>query len=859
MDLKWWEKVKEVFNHALEISLEEQERYLAEACAGDDELRREVAELLVAHAKVGSFLQVSLCHDNAPSPEPLLIGQELANYRIDSLLGRGGMGEVYLAEDKRLHRKVALKLLPAQFMNDAERVRRFKREAVAASATNHPNILTIYEIGHAEGHQFIATEFVDGVTLRQSMQSGEISIAESLSVAVQVASALSVAHEAGIIHRDIKPENVMARSDGLVKVLDFGLAKLTERSAAKPDVDSQAETMSRLSTESGVVMGTASYMSPEQVRGLKVDHRTDIFSLGVMLYEMMAGRRPFEGATTADVIAAILDKEPAPLTDLKKTGPSEFERITRHCLEKNPGQRYQSARDLASDLKALLGGGGQAISASSLARQQRRPVVWLAAALVIALIGLGAWFYMGIWRETPIDSLAVLPLVNASGDANLEYLSDGITESLINSLSQLPQLKRVIARSSVETYKGKSVEPRKVGQELNVRAVLTGKMIQRSYDLSLTTELVNATDGARLWGGQYNCKLTELFAVQEEIASNISECLRLKLSGEERRRLGKRQTTNIEAHQLYLKGRYHLNNISVVGLKKAIGYFKQAIEMDPNYAPAYAGMSDTYIFLSDIYIPGKEAMPMARAAAQKAMELDETLAEAHEALAMVEASYDWKWTEADSAFKRALEINPSYAWVHNQYGIFLVAMGRFAEAKIEMDRARELDPLSPFIHVGTVWPVYFARQYDQAIEQLRRIIDLNPEFPNAYLNLGWAYTQKGMYQDAIAALRTARSLDATSYAIAALGYAYAKAGKLEEARKALSELQGKANHGQGMEYPLAIIYAGLGEKGQAMDALERAYHVRHSFLPTMKVDPFFDGLRSDPRFTDLLRRMNLVP
>src|SRR5262249_44092862 len=362
-----------------------------------------------------------------------------------------------------------------------------------------------------------------------------------------------------------------------------------------------------------------------------------------------------------------------------------------------------------------------------------------------ALIGLGVWLYLGIGRERPIDSLAVLPLVNASGDANLEYLSDGITESLINSLSQLPQL-RVMARGTVFSYKGREVDPRKVGQELNVRAVVTGRMTQRGDDLIIVAELVNAADGSRLWDGQHKRKLTELFSVQEEIASNISESLRLNLSGGERRRLAKRQTANIEAYQLYLKGRYQLNNVTIEGLKKALGHFRQAIELDLNYAPAYAGMSDAYIFLSDSEMPGKEAMPMARAAAQKAVELDETLPDAHVALAMVNACYDWEWTKADRAFKRALELNPSHAWARNQYGVFLVAMGRFAEARIEMDRARELDPLSPFIHVGTVWPVYFARQYDQAVEQLRRIVALNPDFPNAYLNLGWAYTQKGMYE-----------------------------------------------------------------------------------------------------------------
>src|SRR5215813_10404775 len=592
MDAKLWGQIKEIYDRALDLSHEERESFLLGACADDDDLRREVESLLAAHEDAGTFLQApavevaarEIVTEEVSSPAPQLIGREMANYKIVSLLGRGGMGEVYLAEDKRLHRKVALKFLPAQFVNDAERVRRFEREATAASATNHPNIVTIHEIGQIEQTHYLVTEFVAGETLRHRLTRSRMEAPAALEVSVQVAAALDAAHEAGIVHRDIKPENVMVRPDGLVKVLDFGLAKLTERPAATPEVDSQAETMSRLSTESGVVMGTASYMSPEQARGLKVDHRTDIFSLGVMLYEMISGRRPFEGATTADVIAAILDKEPAPLTALKKTAPSELERIIRHCLEKNPGQRYQSARDLASDLKAVLGGGGKAISAPSLARRRGRPVVWLAAALVIALIGLGVWLYLCIGRERPIDSLAVLPLVNASGDENAEYLSDGITEAIINSLSQLPQL-RVMARGTVFSYKGREVDPRKVGQELNVRAVVTGRMTQRGDDLIIVAELVNAADGSRLWDGQHKRKLTELFSVQEEIASNISESLRLNLSGGERRRLAKRQTANIEAYQLYLKGRYQLNNVTIEGLKKALGHFRQAIELDLNYAP----------------------------------------------------------------------------------------------------------------------------------------------------------------------------------------------------------------------------------------------------------------------------------
>jgi TolB-like protein/Flp pilus assembly protein TadD len=585
------------------------------------------------------------------------------------------------------------------------------------------------------------------------------------------------------------------------------------------------------------------------------DAPSDIFSCGSVLWEMLSGQRPFARATAAETMAAILKDEPPPLHGMEKKLPANLERVIRHCLEKKPSERYQAARDLAFDLKAMVSGGD--VTAPLPVR--RRTAVWRGAAAMFVLLVVAAWLFWGGERARAIDSIAVLPLVNASGDVNLEYLSDGITESLINSLSQLPQLKRVIARSSVESYKGKPVEPRKVGQELNVRAVLTGKVIQRGEDLSLTTELVNVADGARLWGQHYNRKLTELLAVQEEIAQHISESLRLKLSGSERQRLAKRPTTNIEAHQLYLKGRYHWGKADEDGLKKALEYFKQAIDLDPNYALAYAGMADVYYFLSDSYWPAKEAMPRALAAAQRALQLDETLAEAHIAVAEGKFQYDWEWTEAERAFKRVLELNPGHAFAHNQYGMFLVAMGRFAEAQREMERARELDPLSPYIHVGTAWPVYFARQYEQAITQLRRIVALNPDFPNAYTNLGWSYVQKGMYEEAIVVLRKAQSLDDAWPTLAWLGHTYARAGQQEQAQKVLAELQERAKREHVSGYGLALVYLGLGEKEQAVAALEKAYQLRDGFLPFLKVDPFFDSLRSDPRFIDLLQRLKLAP
>jgi TolB-like protein/Flp pilus assembly protein TadD len=485
--------------------------------------------------------------------------------------------------------------------------------------------------------------------------------------------------------------------------------------------------------------------------------------------------------------------------------------------------------------------------------------LWLGAAAVGLLLALTLLLYLTIWREKAIDSLAVLPLVNASGNAEVDYLSEGIAESLINSLSQLPQLKRVIARSTMSSYKGKEVDPRQVGQELNVRAVFTWKMTQRGDNVIIGAELVNAADGARLWGEQYSRRLENMMDAQIEIARRISEKLRLELTGEQERRLTKHYTENPEAYQLYLKGRYHLTLTTEAELKKAVGYFKQAIALDPNYALAYAGLADAYMFISDMYLPIKEAMPMARAAAQEALKLDETLAEAHAALGGVKMQFDWEWAEAEREYRRAIELNPSYALVHNGYGILLVYLGRFDEARAQTNRARELDPLSPFVQVGAVWPVYFGRQYDQAIEQLRQIAAWNPEFVNVYINLGWAYTHKGMYEEAIAALNKAKSLSDNWLIAAHLGYVYARAGKRDEARKALAELQARAKREHISDYGFAVVYVGLGEKDQAFAALEKAYEARVDFLFWLKVEPLFDELRLDPRFTDLLRRMNLAP
>jgi len=809
------------------------------------------------------------------------------------------MGEVYLAEDTRLGRQVALKLLRPDFTKNEGRVGRFQQEARAASALNHPNILTIFEIGQADDVHFIATEFIEGETVRQHMASTRMELRDVLDVAIQVASALAAAHQAGIVHRDIKPENIMLRRDGYVKVLDFGLAKLAERPV--PVADADALTIAKVNTDPGTVLGTANYMSPEQARGLAVDARTDIFSLGVVLYEVIAGRVPFAGATTTDVIIAIVEKEPGPLIRYAPDVPAELERIVTKALAKDREERFQTAKDLLIDLRRLkqrlefeaelersihpevsgattvtrtdaqailetakgpvtrtgeIGAARPTSSAEYLINEIRRHkggVVLALATLIMAVAGI---VYFG-GRDTAINSVAVLPFVNVGADPNTEYLSDGITESLINSLSQLPNLA-VMSSTSVFHYKGREIDPLAVGRELKVKAVLTGRVVQRGDNLWISAELVDVNTNHHIWGGQFNRKLADIIVVQEEIAKQISEKLRLRLTGEETARLTKRHTENTEAYQLYLKGRYWWNKRTEESLKKGIEYFNQAIAQDPSYALAYAGLADSYNLLPRYgSLPPGEAFPKAKAAATRALELDDALAEAHTSLAYASVFYDWDWSGAEREFKRAIELNPTYATAHHWYALYLAAKGRLDEAITEMKRAQELDPLSLIINSNFGRILYYARQYDQAIEQYRKTLDLDQNFVEAHLRMAQAYQQQGMYADAISELQKVITLSQGSTGKGMVGYVYAASGKKAQAQQVLDELKGQAKQGYVSAYDLALIYLGLGDKDQAFKWLQQAYEERNVLLVYLKVDPMFDSLRSDRRFQNLLQRIGL--
>jgi len=805
------------------------------------------------------------------------------------------MGEVYLALDAKLERHVALKLLPDKFILDKERLHRFVREAKAASALNHPNIITIHEIGEENGAHFIATEYIEGETLRRKLQTERLEIDETLSIAMQIAAALDAAHRNGIVHRDIKPENVMLREDELVKVLDFGLAKLTEK---KDDAtsDTEAPTQVLVKTTLGVVMGTTAYMSPEQARGREVDARTDIFSLGAVMYEMLTGRLPFAGETTADILGALLHKEPQPLRELAPETPADLQHIVSKALRKDKDERYQTIKSLLADLRtlkqeiefaaklersasperdrvasasqspvattanvALSSTGMQAATVrptssaeyiTSGIKQRKGSFSAALAILVVAALSFGYWYFS---RSSPtttqIESIAVLPFKNESVNSDTEYLSDGISEALINSLTELRQL-RVIARSTAFRYKGREVDPQRVGRDLNVRAVLTGRVRQIGDRLDIQVDLVDATTGAQLWGEGYERKVSDVLAVKQAIAREVTEKLRLRLSGEEQQLLVRRDTTNAEAYQFYLRGRLHWNKRRVKDLQQAIEYFQQAVAVDPNYALGYAGLADAYTLFSGFSdIPSRELMPKAKEAALRALSLDDGLAEAHAALGLILLLYDYDFAGAERESKRAIELNPNYATAHHFYSRLLSAQGRHEEAFAEIRRALEIDPLALPINWFYGHALFHARKYDESIAQLKKTLELDANFPGTHNHLARVYQAKGNYTESVEEYAKYQELIGEQRNAALVRESFAKGGWQGFVR-AMVERPDLS------PYLRAHFYAALGEKDKAFAELNKAYENRDGFVVMyLKVDPRLDPLRSDPRFQDLLRRV----
>ena len=814
-------------------------------------------------------------------------GAVINQYKIIAPIGKGGMGEVFLAQDTKLDRKVALKILPAEFAEDQDRMRRFVREAKSASALNHPNIITIHEIGESDGTHFIATEFIDGKTLTDYAKINSLNYRSTLDIVIQVASALDEAHSAGIVHRDIKPDNVMIRANGLVKILDFGIAKLAETPAMAGGLKVGEEDETAIqppSTSPGMLIGTANYMSPEQAKGKEVDARTDIFSFGVVLYEMISGNLPFEGETALEMLAAILHKEPKPFNG---EVPAEIEKIISRCLQKERMERYQTIKDVGHDLKdvkqdlefqdqiarSIVPNQSEnktrilpATTADEIKQTTANQTVspypktaYLAIGILTLLVAIGGFFgYKYFLSAKQIESIAVLPFVNESGNADVEYLSDGMTETLIRSLSNLPNLN-VKPRSSVFRYKGKDTDLQTIAKELNVQAILNGHVVQRGDQIMLGLELVDAAQNKVMWSEQYQRQQSDLVSLQNEIARDISTKLKSKLSGADSAKVEKKYTANSEAYQFYLKGRYHWNKRTYEDLLKAVEQFKAAIDKDADYALAYAGLADTYSIIP--YYHGSRSgdyMRQAKFYAQRAVELDDQLAETHTSLAFVNEG-TWNWDEAEKHYRQAIEINPNYSTAQTRYARFEIRVSnRGVQALTRMKRALELEP-SSLVANDNLSQIYLALgEADASVEQAGRTVELDPQFAFGWLDLAYAQIKKGQFAEALfSAAKSVEVAKRNSRSLVCLGVANAAAGRRDEARAISKEIEERYQNNQGDASEVAAVCAALGDKDQAFVWLNKAFTDHSSLLADLRAEYPFAALHDDARYRDLLKRMKL--
>ena len=832
----------------------------------------------------------------------LVTGTKLGRYEIRTQLGAGGMGEVYLAQDTKLDRKVALKILPAEVASNRDRMERFIREARSAAALSHPNIAQIFEIGEDNGTHFIAMEFIDGVTLREKIHRERTELSKLLRYLQHVAEGLAKAHAAGIVHRDLKPDNIMITRDGHAKLLDFGLAKLIEQQPVPSGDSSEGATaMMPQRSSPGTVMGTVGYMSPEQAQGKtkEIDQRSDVFSFGCILFETATGKKPFEGDSVIKALHMVV-YEPAPaITDFNPTAPADLQRIVRRCLQKDADDRYQGIKEVAIELKHLrrdMETGGdfdttvpppvstQSVlstasgstaeptaksaslppalsSAEFVAQGLKRHKLGVAIALVISIaaVVLFAYSLRAGKSEAAIDSIAVLPFQNKSSDADTEYLSDGLAESLIYRLSQLPNLK-VSPTSSVIRYKGKDTDIAQIAKELEVDAVMSGRVSQRGENLTISVELVDARTKKIIWAEQYERKMSDLLSTQREIATTIAQKLELKLSGNDAKGITKRYTDNNDAYQLYLRGRYSFAKRTKDDMLRAIEYFRQAIKLDPKFALAYARIAETYGSMPAYpYLSPKEAFPQAKAAGQQALEIDPTLAEAHTFLAYSLVIYDWNWAEAERSFKRAIELDTNNSAAHFRYGqIYLAPTGRLDEGVSEIKRGLDLEPLDINMGATLAWAYLAAGQNEKALEQAKKTYDLEPSHPIGRWILSQAYINKGMYGEGISLNEQWLQTDPTNqFPIRDVAIAYAKAGRRDKAEEMITRFREIAKTQYIATCRIASIHVALGDRDKAFEELDKAFEVRDWELYRLNADTYWIPLRDDPRFKDMLKRLNL--